>query len=98
MRFQLALTENFCLSSRPLTMKAQPKEQKNKKKKMLPASPSLAFHTNSTICEANKFPIVTVTDLRPPLPKSLIRMTNIYASIASEHNFRNTGIEYWLSK
>ena len=98
MRFQLALTENFCLSSRPLTIKAHPKEQKNKTKKMLPASPSLASHTNSTICEANKFPIVTVTDLRPPLPKSLIRMTNIYASIASEHNFRNTGIEYWLSK
>ena len=65
---------------------------------MLSASPHL-FSTQSLHYQnwkSNKYSIITVIELGPPVSKSSTRISKFYAPTDSEQKFHKTGIENWL--
>ena len=64
--------------------------------------PSLTPHRLSTQSlqyqnwNANKYSILTVNELGPPVLESSARISKFYAPTDSEHKFNKTEIENWL--
>ena len=66
---------------------------------MLSSSLSSILHTKFTISEfqkQNKYSILTVIELGPPVSESSTRISKFDGSIDSEHKFNKTKIENWL--
>ena len=61
-----------------------------------PLSPSYLFFTQSSQYQnwkANKYSILTINELGPPVLESLTRISKFYAPAGSEHKFNKTEIE-----
>ena len=92
MRFQLSLNKTLCPILPPFTDKEQ------KLKKCLVLFPCL-FSTQSLRnrnWKANKYSILTETEIEPPVSEFLNRILKFYAPTDSEHKFHKTGIANWL--
>ena len=102
MRFQLALNKSFCPNPQPHSKRRlkQRKEQKLTKQCFLSSrSPPHRFSTQSSQYQnwkANKYSILTVNELGPPVLESSARISKFYAPTDSEHKFNKTEIENWL--
>ena len=103
MRFQLALNKTFCLTPQALTHRQFKQRQRTKIKKiMLSAHPHCDSHRFSTQSsqyqnwKANKYSILTVNELGPPVLEPSTRILKFYALTDSEHKFNKTEIENWL--
>ena len=99
MRFQLALYKTFCNTPTPSTTDdwSTAKEQKLTKQCFMP--PHHRFSARRPQCQywkANKYSILTVTELEPPVSESSTRIWKFYAHNNSELKFHKLGIENWL--
>ena len=94
MRFQLALDTTFCLTPQHITHRRLKHRQGTKiNKTMLSSSPSSVFHTKFTISElkSNKYSILTVSELGPPVSESSTRISKLYIPTDLEHKFNKWG-------
>ena len=102
MRFQLVLNKTFCTNPQPLTHRQVKQRQRTKINKTMLSAPSLSPHRFSTQSlqyqnwNANKYSILTVNELGPPVLESSARISKFYAPTDSEHKFNKTEIENWL--
>ena len=101
-RFQLGLNKTFCPSPQPLTHRQVKQWQRTKINKTMLSAPSLPSHRFSTQSlqyqnwNANKYSILTASELGPPVLESSARISKFYAPTDSEHKFNKTEIENWL--
>ena len=102
MQFQLSLNKTFCLNPQPLIHRRLKQRQRTKINKTMLSAPSrcpLRFSTQSSQYqnwEANKYSILTVNELGPPLLESSAKISKFYAPTDSEHKLNKTEIENWL--
>ena len=102
MRFQLVLNKTFRTNPQPLTHRQVNHRQRTKINKTMLSAPSLSPHRFSTQSlqyqnwNANKYSILTVNELGPPVLESSARNPKFYAPTDSEHKVNKTEIENWL--
>ena len=102
MRLKLVLNKTFCTNPQPLTHRQVKQRQRTKLIKQSFLHPSFSphrFSTQSLQCQnwnANKYSILTVNELGPPVLESSARISKFYAPTDSEHKFNKTEIENWL--
>ena len=99
MRYQLALNKTFCPTPPPFTHRQfKHRQRTNINKTMLSASHH-RFSTQSSQCQywkANKYSILTVIELGPPVLESSAGSQNYMSFFDFEHKLNKTEIENWL--
>ena len=102
MRFQLAQNKTFCPNPQPFSHQQVKQLQRTKINKTILSAPFLPphrFSTQSLQCQnwnANKYFIVIVHELGPPVLESSARVSKFYAPTDSKHKFDKTEMENWL--
>ena len=92
----LAVNKSFCPNQQPLTHRRLKQRQRTKINKTIlyaPSLPSHRFFKHSSQYQnwtANKYSILTVNELGPPVLESLARISKFYAPTASEEKFNKT--------
>ena len=97
--FQLALNKTYCLNSQPLTHWQLKQRQRTKISKTMLSAPSLPPHwffphsLQYQNWKVNKYSILTVNELGPPVLESSARISKFYAPTDSEHKFNKREIK-----
>ena len=100
MRFQLVLNKTFCPNPQPLIQRQLKQRQITKINKTMLFAPSLpppfsvlaTRRSQNQNWKANKYSILTVNELGPPVLES----SKVYALTDSEHKFNKAEFENWL--
>ena len=103
MRFQLALNKTFCPNPQPFTHRQVKQRQRTKINKTILTVPF--SHPSSVFPQkiqyqnwnANKYSILTLNELGPPVLESSARTSRFYPPTDSEHKLNKTEIENLLS-
>ena len=104
MRFQPALNKTFSPNPQPFNQRQIKQCQRTKINKTMlsdPSHPSYRFSTQRLQYQnlnANKYSILTVNELGPPVLKSSARISKCHAPTDFEHKFNKTEIVNWLPK
>ena len=94
--FQLVLNKTFCPTPQPLTHRQLKHHQRTKINKTMLSHRLSTQSSQYQNWKSNKYSILTVIELGPPVSEYSTRISKFYAPTNSKHKFNKTDIENWL--